>query len=264
MKDAIELAKLLMEIGIPGTLLVTLLLIIHEPTRAEKLKALIFQPTFRLFRWGSKQYLSAKVGGTVTTFLRHYIGHSLLSVITPRIQIRWVSSLTDPILSEEGTLILCMEDSNDQTRNILLATRVALPHIVCPTLRSHIGKQVGAAIDLAVLKKLADGLGRHARPLFQRHFLEPEIEAEQRTADLLKKLVEIDSKGIFIFIFLEELNLLGDRLYQTADLSDKTAEVEGLLEFLLALARRDLGEKTDLEYRSNEFKIGIVLLSILK
>lgn len=262
MKEAIELVKLLMEIGIPGTLFVTLLLIIHEPTRAEKLKALILQPTFLLYRWGSKQYLSAKVGGTVTSFLRQYIGHSLLSVIMPRIQIRWVSSLTDPILLEDGTLILCMEDSNDQTRNILLATRVALPHIVCPTLRSHISKQVGVAIDLAVLKKLTDGLGRHARPLFQRYFLEPEVDAEQRTAELFQKLVEIDSKGYFIFIFLEELNLLGDRLFRTADLSDKTAEVEGLLEFLLTLARRGLGEKIDLEYHSKEFRIGIVLVAI--
>lgn len=261
MIEVIEVAKQLLGIGIPGTLLVVLILIIQEPTRAEKLKALILQPTFRFFRWGSKQYLGAKVGGTVTSFFRHYIANSLLSVITPRVQIRWVSSLTDPILSEDGTLILCLDDSNDQTKNILLATRVALPHIIFPTLRSHLSKHVGTAIDLAVLQKLADGLGRHAMPLFQRYFLEPEVEAEHRTADLFSKLIEIDSKGMFVFIFLEELNLLGERLFRSADFTDKTAEVEDFLEFLLTIARRKLGEEIETKYLSKEFKVGIILVA---
>lgn len=261
MKEILELVKLAIEFGIPGALLIMLVLLVQEPTRADKLKALFLQPTFRLFRWGSRQYLAAKVGGTVTEFLRNYIGRSLLFVITPRIQIRWVTSIADPILLEDGTLILCMEDSNDQTKNILLATRVALPHLVCPTLRGRIAKNFETAIDLAVLQKLADGLGRYASPLFQRYFLHPEIEAEQRTAELFSKLIEVDSKGIFVFIFLEELNLLGERLYLAADFSDRTAEVEGFLEFLLTVARRDIGEDIETEYLSKEFKVGIVFVA---
>ncbi len=52
MKEAIELAKHALDIGIPIALLVAiivLILIVHEPARAEKLKALLLQPTFRLF-----------------------------------------------------------------------------------------------------------------------------------------------------------------------------------------------------------------------
>jgi hypothetical protein len=154
-----------------------------------------------------------------------------------------------------------MEDTNDQTRNILLATRVALPHVVCPTLRNNVGMHLQSAIDLTVLQSLADGLGRHARPLFQRYFLAPEFEAEHRTAELFAKLVEIDTKGIFVFLFLEELNLLGERVFRTADLSDKSAEVEKFLDFLLTVARRDLGEEIDLEFLSKEFKVGIVLVA---
>ena len=261
MKELSEIIKLLPELGVTGILIVILILIVLEPTRAEKLKALLFLPTFRFFRWGSKQYLGAKVGGTVTEFLKHYIGHSLSSTVAPRIQIRWVSSISDSVLTEDGTVILCMEDSNDQTKNILTATRLVLPAIICPTLRSNIDKCLGAAIDLTVLQKLSDGLGKYARPLFQRHFLAPEVDSEKRIADLFTKLVEIDSKGLFVFIFMEELNLLGERLFHKADLTNKTTEIERFLEFLLTIARRDPGENIETSYASNEFKVGIIFLA---
>jgi hypothetical protein len=261
MIDPIEIVKLALQYGLPGVLLLILVLIVMKPTRAEELKALILQPTFRFFRWGSKQYLGAKVGGTVTDFLRHYLSRALPHVVSPQVQIRWVSSAADPIFSEDGSLILCLEDTNDQTRNILTATRVALPLLVCSTVRSRISRPVQSAIDLTLLQRLAENLGRHAKPLFQRYFLEPELEAEERVAELFRKLVELDSKGIFVFIFLEELNLLGERCYREADLTDKTGEVERFLEFLLRVARRDLGQEIELEYVSREFKVGIVMVA---
>jgi len=270
MKETADLVKFLIEeYGISVTLVVFLLIVIillvHDPNRAEQLKANFLYPTFRFFRWAPKKYLGAKIGSTINAFLQHYIGRSVSSVSThirtPRVEIRWVSLPTDPIFSQDGTLILCLEDSNDQTKNILLATQAALPHIVLPTLRTRIGNHVSTAIDLVMLQKLTDGMARHAGPIFQRYFLDPKVQAEQRTADMFTKLIEIDSKGIFVFMFIQELTLLGERVFRTGDLSDKTSEIEDFLDFLLTIARRDIGEDIEMEHLSKEFKIGITFVA---
>jgi len=256
-----EMIQLVAQFGIPGVLVVVLTLIIHDPNRAEKIKALIFSPTHRLFRWGSKQYLAAKVGSTATEFLRRYLGKFLSNYANLNVAIRWVKSASDPILTQDGTLILCLEDTNDQTRNILAATRVALPHVVCPLLRSNLKDFAQSAIDLAVLQKLTDGLGRHARPVFQKYFLSPELGQSKDAAELFVKLVEIDARGLFVAIFLEELDVLGERLFDAGDVADRTIEVVAFLEFLLTLARRKIGEDIETRFVSNGFRVGVILVA---
>lgn len=257
-----EFINVVQEFGPLGVLLGVLFLLIQDPNRAEKLKALLLQPTYQLFRWGSRQYLASKVGSTTTAFFQQYLKNYLSGVDNVKVSIKWVTSPSDPILSEDGTLILCLQETDDQTRNILTATRVALPHVVCPFVRPHLKPNVQTAIDLALLRKLAEGLGKHAKLAFQKYFLDPEMAGDPEAAELFTKLVEIDTKGIFVSIFLEELYALGEGLYKAADnFKDETDEIKEFLEFLLVLARRDLGEDVPLQYVSQDIRVGIVLVA---
>lgn len=74
-------------------------------------------------------------------------------------------------------------------------------------------------------------------------------------------MVELDDGGVFVSIFLEELTLLGETMFATTDLSDKTDQVNSFLEFLLALVQRELGEHIDLDHVSPDFRVGLVLLA---
>jgi len=120
---------------------------------------------------------------------------------------------------------------------------------------------VNNAIDLTLLRKLAEGLGKHAGPAFQKYFLGPAAEEDDTVAILFSKLVEIDKNGTFIPIFLEELNLLGEILFADGDTSDKTGAIANFLEYLLLEARRGIHEDIPLEYFSAEFRVGIILLA---
>jgi predicted RNA-binding protein with RPS1 domain len=261
MEDVKEIINIILSYGLTGVLLIALLLLIHDPDRAEKLKALFFKPLFFLFKWGSKEYLAAEVGYTATEFFKKHVKPFIPSMADTKIKIKWVTSASDPILSSDGTLILRLEETNDQTRNILAATRVSLPHVVCADLRSHLEQYAQVAIDLALLRNLADKLGKHARPIFQRYFLNPEIEKNKSVADLVVKLIKLDDNGIFLTIFLEELNLLGTTLYDDIIAADKTNEMLSFVEYLIKLANREIGEEMCLEYLSSEIRTGIVLLA---
>jgi len=248
--------------GIVGFLLLLIFLLVQNPDRAEKLKELFFLPWFRLFRIGVRQYVASAVSYSTTSFLKQQV-NGLISSSTPvKVRIRWVNSPKDPALHRDGSLVLFLRETNDQSRNVLSATQVALPRAVCTMIRSRIQAVVSEAIDLTILKKLADSLGKHALPVFQKYFLDPAIEEYASLPDLFKQLVELDSNGIFVPIFLEELNILGDYLHATGDTRDKTNEIADFLKYLLAEAQRDIHEEIPLDHFSRHFKVGLVLLAI--
>ena len=256
-----EILEFIWSKGWVAILIIILLLVIHDPDRAEKIKEILFLPLFRFFKRGSRQYIAAKVGYTATQFLKRELLPLLPSIPNVKIQIKWVKSLSDPILTENGNLILCIRETNDQTRNILAATQAALPRVLCATLRSRLHDDFEDAIDLAILQRLATVLGRHAKPVFQRYFLGPSIENNGHLRDLFTKLVELDMNATLVSIFLEELETLGEDLYSIGDSADQTEEITNFLEFLLVEARRKEHEEIKLDYFSPIFNIGIIILA---
>src|SRR5271157_2164990 len=207
MKDLIDFAwallKFLKEFGLPGALLIILILIIQDPDRAAKLNALFWKPFFSMFKWGSKQYIAAEVGNTTSFYLNNSIRRMIPGIPETKVKIKWVTSPHDPILSQDGTLILRLQETNDQTRNILSATRLALPKVVCPSLRTNLQSYASSAVDLALLHDLANHLGKHAQPVFNKYFLSPEIGDDQRAATLFRQLIQLDQAGVFVSILLE-------------------------------------------------------------
>jgi hypothetical protein len=261
MDNARELIRLLMTGGPWVLLAIVIILLVQKPERAEKLKEIFFLPIFRLFKRGSRQYMAAKVSYTCTEFFNKTLRFLRASSPSLKIIIKWMNTDSDAILKEDGALVLCLRATNDQTRNILAATYVALPQVVCPTLRSHLAKENSTAVDLVLLRRLAEGLGKHARPVFQKYFFDPLVEKTSDIKSLFQQLYELDLSGTFVSIFLEELSLLGDTAFAAGDVSDKTEAFHGLLLYLLNEARREDGQEIPLNYSSVDFKLGIILLA---
>jgi len=116
-------------------------------------------------------------------------------------------------------------------------------------------------VDLAILSKLALKLGPHARAVFQRYFLAPEAERDTAVAELFKKLLELDASGLFVSVFLEELEVLADLVYLSADLIDRSSEVGSLLNFLLGVARKESGKHVVLDYHTSLFHLAIIIVA---
>ena len=260
MDDLAKILDFLKRFGLYGVLLIALVLIIHDPSRGEKLKVLLLTPFFRFFKWGKKSYLASRVALSVSEFYRHQLTGFLTSTARWKFKVRWVRTPADPVLKKNGTLILRLEQTNDQTRNILAATKVALSMTVFPTLRSQIHLNLQNAIDLTLLRKLSERLGKHAYPIFASHFLQPHAEDDE-CSRLLRELLELDHAGLFVAIFIEEINLLADYAFSQGDGSDKTSVIEELLAFLIGLARREEFGEIELNHISEDIQVGIILLA---
>jgi len=164
-------------------------------------------------------------------------------------------------LTENGTLIIRMKEETDQTKNILTAVNIALPHVLCPLIRKNINKTFEKSIDLAVLKKLANKLGKHGKSTFKRYFLDPETEIDSQISNLIVKLQSLDEHGFFIPIFINELELLSEGLYTENDYNDYSEHIHQFLEYLLKIVNREIGQDIELEYYNPPFKVSTIMLA---
>jgi predicted RNA-binding protein with RPS1 domain len=181
---------------------------------------------------------------------------------TTTVKINWVKNEEDPIF-KSGKLIVRMKKEEDQTKNILTATKYALPKIVCPIFRHHIKPSYATTIDLTLLHKLAEKLGNHGKLVFKKYFLNPETEIDGEVPEILQKLIKIDKSGLFTSIFLNELNHIGEGLYADTNTKDRSLELIQFINYLHTLAEREIGEELGekLIYFSEIFKVSIILLA---
>lgn len=257
-----DLIKEILRYGIvPTFLLVALFLLIQDPERAVKLKAIILAPFYKFFKWFSREYIAATVSSHANEFLNSSVFSLLAQSDRFKLKVRWVKEQNDPILDKNGTLILRMKQDDDQTKNILSAVHVAIPQVICPLIRSNISSTCEKSIDLTILKKLSNKLGHHGKIVFKRYFLDPETENDHKINDLIVKLLKLDRHGFFIPIFVNELDLLGEGLFSDNDKNDYTDQVINFIEYLLTIVNRELFEEVELEYFSNPFKVSTILLA---
>lgn len=257
-----DIIKEILKFGLlPTFLLIILYLIIQEPERANKLKAIITQPFYRLFKWFSKEHISLKVSSQANEFLNSAIFSQLTHSERYNVKVKWVKESNDPFLSKNGTLILRMKEEDDQTKNILASVHSALPHILCPLIRNNINKTFAKSIDLAVLKKLSIKLGKHGKLTFKKYFLDPETEIDSQINDLIIKLQALDEHGFFIPIFINELEMLSEGLFADSDSTDYSDQTLQFLEYLLKIVNREVGQEIELQYLIAPFKVSTILLA---
>jgi len=256
-----EVVGLLLQLGGWGAFIIIVILVVQDPERVNKFKIHVIKPFFDFFRWGSRQYLALQVGSASTEFIRHNLLSMMPEMATARLRIKWVKDVESIVGHADGTLILRMRETNDQTRNILSAIRVAIPRLVCVKVRTNLNPTAACAIDLALVRKMANSIGMHAYPVFQKHFLEPEFANSREAAELFSELVELDESGYFISVFLNELNRLGEYLASRGDSRDRTDSVMELLRFVLAIARRGHSDEVRLSYITQDFRVAVLLLA---
>lgn len=255
------ISSLIKEYGIIGVLIFIIILLIHDPDRILKIKSIILGCVSSIFRVGEKGYIGSTISYNLDTFFNTTKICTLFSSLKFRFKIKWISGSDDPILKKNGTIIINLSDTRDQTKNILKATQMSLPLLVCPSIRKSVNIEYQNGIDLTLLKKMTDQLGAQAYPVFEKYFLIPTFDNNKDLHDLYTNLVKIDNFGIFIPIFIEELNILSSSYYAEGRTDNITEEIKSFIEYLLKVANRNHGEEIQLLYLEKSFRIGILLVA---
>jgi predicted RNA-binding protein with RPS1 domain len=254
---------LFLSLGIPLGLAIYLLIqIIKDPNKIDKYKAIVLTPFYKFGKWSARSYLAAKIGSQVTELFNRHVVKNIANQSDIKIGIKWIISTEDPVFKENNSVIICIKKDKDQTKNILKASEAAIPIITYRNLRSSIEDHLEQAIDLVTLRNLANRLGRHGSFAFSKYFFEPQIKDDDRIANYFHKLVEVDNRGFFVPIFLNELEFVGNTLYIKGDITDRTNEVLDFLKYLIHIAKIEVGDEVkQWNYFSESFAAGIILLA---
>ncbi len=260
-----EIIKAILKFGLaPAILGFVIILLVQDPDRAEKLKALILKPFFRLKKWFSKSYISAEVASNVNQFLGKNIFPYTLSKEKHKIKVDWITSSNDSVFKKNGKLILRLKQDDDQTKNILNATQAAIPSIICPLIRGNIDYSTEKSIDLTLLKSLSEKLGRHGQFIYTKFFLKPETNEDETIGEKIERLVDLDNHGFFIPILLNELEMIGEETFAKSDITDYSNKVKIFIDYLLKIANREIGSENELRFTNHPFSVSIMLLAIAR
>ncbi len=250
-------------LGIPLVIAIYVIVqIVSDPNKIDKYKSLITSPFYKLGRWSSKTYIASKVSYQVTEFFNRHINMNIANQDNVKISINWVDSEQDPILKEDNTIIVCLRKDKNQARNILKATEQAIPLITHKYLRTNMDSHIENSIDLTTLRNLANKLGNHGKFAFKEHFLKEKIQDDERISELFQKLVQIDNRGYFVPIFLNELEYVSDGIFANGDLKNHSTEIIEFIEYLIHISEVEVGTEVDnWSYFSEIFSTGILLLA---
>lgn len=257
-----EILEKFLEYGlIPTILLVIVLLIVQDPSRAEKLKALITKPFYKAFKWFSKAHIANELSSKINSYLTSNVYRSLIFTDKTSVKIKWVKRIEDPYFGKNGNLILRIKEDEDQTKNVLMATQMALPQIICPSIRYNLDKYTSTSIDLVLMQKFAEKIGRHGNLIFKKFFLKPETENDTRIGELFEKLIKLDNHGVYTPIVLNELEIIGEQLHVDSDFQKYNDEFESFVNYLINIMERERGSVNELNYLVHPFKVGTILLA---
>lgn len=257
------LIGLIAAFGIPlGFTIYILVTIFNNANKIEQYKSLFFKPFYRLWKWGAKSYIASTVNYQVNEFFSRHISKNIANNEEYDIKIHWVESKEDPVLKEDNSIILCLKKDKDQARNILKAAEEAIPIITHKYIRTNLKKHINDSIDLTTLRTLANRLGNHGKFAFKKYHLDDKIKSDENIKELFQKLVQVDNRGFFVPIFLNELEYVSDGIYANGDSDDLSNEIIEFIEYLIKTSEIEVGQDVEQwSYFSTHFNAGILLLA---
>jgi len=162
--------------------------------------------------------------------------------------------------TDEEVVVIRMKEHEENPRNIAYAVIDYISKGMIPYSRPYIEKPIQTAIDSTMVKKILLERDKSALDYFLTNVLNKALGQEgiQRYMDVMNNL---EGRGLFTRVYLEEVKELGLELYPTPD-QDALRETKEYVEHLNVLATRKKGElgKAD-PYIGRKIKVAYVLIA---
>lgn len=231
--------------------------VLADPFRASKVFWQIL--SFLVDRF-SRRYTKAAVERDTNQFLaKKLYGHSADRPL-PYLKLQWVTDAQDARLHTDGTIIVRMRHERDQSRNALIAVATAAKHIFFPHARPFLHKRLVVAVDLQVLRLLADALGDRAHHVFSTEFVAPQTAADPQVCDLMPILHDVERQGLFGQVLLTEFAYLSGRAKHTPPSKSLAEEAQRFVGWLHHIATRAPGDESGtLEFVGEHFRVAFIL-----
>jgi ribosomal protein S1 len=229
-------------------------------TQYPKIKTII-SDILRFFgflgKWVRKKSVETEIEGTINSFSKHFVSDTSIPLL-PECAVQWVTEKNLESVMQEGKAIIRLSFSTDNhDLNYFNAAYAFMQTALLNKTKPFIKKTTNRAIDLLMTKILLARSNRSALHTFNNNF----IEEAQECKDVFFKVEETEETGLFRKILLPEYYFFGESLGEKTPKQQYEDEAENFLEWFYQLATREHGERSNLRFVSDNFKIGVILVA---
>jgi hypothetical protein len=244
-----------------GIALFFLFLYFRYPQNLEKIAshiAAILSYIFKRFQYYAiKGETEAKINGFITTL------DSKLDVDLPYISIRWVAKEgeKEEIIHDDFESIIVMKDRNHTNKNFVHASYFFVSEVFLKDSKRHLSKHLGLSLDLFTTQEILKKESAAAAEQFSSNYIFPEVEKSDDVRAYLKQFTLIEGYGIFFPVLIQELSILGRKVFLEKKSQEILDEIKSLIDFLESWSVRKVGEEIKETFMGSYMKCAIKIVA---
>jgi len=208
--------------------------------------------------WAERRTVTHSLQGTINLSAAK-INSESAGLLPHTVKVEIVRPMDREAFIRDGEMVVCMEASRNQARNLARATLLFVSEDLVRDSRRFIDRTIMQACDFAIARKMLMAEHRiDAITCLNDEFLNAETERDQNLRSYVLAMDEMDSHGTLTRILLREFSELGAKL--SPKLSDRQAEHESktFADKVALLARKQPGVDVDPTHEGQIFRIAIM------
>jgi hypothetical protein len=240
-----------------------LFICVIDEDRGSSLRSWIYKVLHSLSgkRIYEKKYISNDINARINLARRKlYFGKEILP---KSISVEWVEG--KPVESfniKEGEFIVRLDPSEKQDKNIVHLTQAVVERTTLVGVRHLMEKPLSKSIDYILIKNLLALIDQSVLSVFLSDEFIPNIKENTKLSEWSDKIEEIDLKGLFTRVLLVELESFSKKIAGLFPKPYMAGEIEQLVDYLHAIASREVGQHVPLEFVRAHMGIGFIMVGV--
>ena len=177
----------------------------------------------------------------------------------PSLKINWIAEKEENVVINDGEAIVFLKFNPDNTQNIINVTSAYVKETVLTISKTYMSPKISDAIDYTVIKKCLNEIQTNRFAL--SHFIKNNQEVIKQSQTEIDKIGNIDDAGLMSRILFREYFEWGNRIVGRNIDEKYQKEASGFLDFLYNITSRGYDDNTQLQYISENIKVGVLLVA---
>jgi hypothetical protein len=241
--------------AVPTSLLIVVL------TNLEWITSLIAS-SYKIFRrfnfWFEKNAVAKRIESMITIASRR-VNEEGVSVLPHGVEVKWVEPMKRDAFLKEGKVVVCLESSYNEARNLARATLLYTADDLIRGSQRFISPRVTRSIIFAVSRKMFKSDKRFdALKYLNEEFIEPEADKDPKIREYVMSMEKMDEQGYLTRILLREFSQLDAKLSPALTDFDAWSETERFTHLLGVFVGKKPDEDVPLEYNGRIIKADLL------
>jgi hypothetical protein len=208
--------------------------------------------------WFEKKAVEKRIENTIDSASKKVNNEGVI-VLPHSVDIKWVEPMKRDAFLEEGKVVVCLESSYNEARNLARATMLYVADDLIRESQRFINPLVTKSICFAIGRKLLMLDKRlDALKCLNEEFIEPEAKKERKIREYVVAMEKMDEQGYLTRILLREFAQLDIKLSPALSNSDALGETDSFTRYLGTFVLREREEHVQLDYNRKVFRTDLM------